>query len=46
MQLQYSVLDLTPVLLTEASLDPTPKRREDLGHHTVYTPFPKDRNRD
>ena len=28
----------------EASLEPTTKRREDLGKHTVYTRFPKDRN--
>ena len=28
----------------EASLEPTTKRREDLGKHTVYTHFPKDRN--
>ena len=28
----------------EASLEPTSKRREDLGKHSVYTPFPKDRN--
>ena len=28
----------------EASLDPTTKRREDLGKHSVYTHFPKDRN--
>ena len=28
----------------EASLEPTPKRREDLGKHSVYTHFPKDRN--
>ena len=28
----------------EASLEPTPKRREDLGKHSVYTRCPKDRN--
>ena len=28
----------------EASLEPTVKRREDLGKHNVYTHFPKDRN--
>ena len=28
----------------EASLEPTIKRREDLGKHSVYTHFPKDRN--
>ena len=28
----------------EASLEPTTKRREDLGNHSVYTHFPKDRN--
>ena len=28
----------------EASLEPTLKRREDLGKHNVYTHFPKDRN--
>ena len=27
-----------------ASLEPTTKRREDLGKHSVYTHFPKDRN--
>ena len=27
----------------EASLEPTTKRREDLGKHSVYTYFPKDR---
>ena len=27
----------------EASLEPTAKRREDLGKHSVYTHFPKDR---
>ena len=26
------------------SLEPTTKRREDLGKHSVYTHFPKDRN--
>ena len=30
----------------EASLEPTIKRREDLGKHSVYTHFPKDRNCD
>ena len=28
----------------EVSLDPTTKRREDLGKHSVYTYFPKDRH--
>ena len=28
----------------EASLEPTFKRREDLGKHSVFTHFPKDRN--
>ena len=28
----------------EASLEPTTKRRGDLGKHSVYTHFPKDRN--
>ena len=28
----------------EASLEPTTKRREDLGNHSVETHFPKDRN--
>ena len=28
----------------EASLEPVLKRREDLGKHSVYTHFPKDRN--
>ena len=28
----------------EASLERTTKRREDLGKHSVYTHFPKDRN--
>ena len=28
----------------EVSLEPTFKRREDLGKHSVYTHFPKDRN--
>ena len=28
----------------EASLEPTTKRREDLGRHTVCTHFPKDQN--
>ena len=28
----------------EASLEPIAKRREDLGKHSVYTHFPKDRN--
>ena len=28
----------------EASLEPTPTRREDLFKHSVYTHFPKDRN--
>ena len=30
----------------EASLEPTIKRRADLGKHSVYTHFPKDRNRE
>ena len=30
----------------EAFLEPTFKRREDLGKHSVYTHFPKDRNCD
>ena len=30
----------------EASLEPTTKRREDLGKHNVHTHFPKDRNCD
>ena len=28
----------------EVSLEPTSKRREDLGKHSVYTNFPKERN--
>ena len=28
----------------EVSLEPTFERREDLGKHSVYTHFPKDRN--
>ena len=28
----------------EVSLEPTVKRREDLGKHNVHTHFPKDRN--
>ena len=28
----------------EASLEPTFKRREDLGKHSIYTHFPKDQN--
>ena len=28
----------------EVSLEPTTKRREDLGKHNVHTHFPKDRN--
>ena len=28
----------------EASLEPTTKRRENLGKHNVHTHFPKDRN--
>ena len=28
----------------EISLEPTTKRREDLGKHSVYTHSPKDRN--
>ena len=28
----------------EASLEPTTKRREELGKHSVYTHFPEDRN--
>ena len=34
----------TPVLLMNHLLEPTPTRREDLGKHSVYTHFPKDRN--
>ena len=34
----------TPVLLIEPSLEPTPTRSVDLGKHSVYTHFPKDRN--
>ena len=30
----------------EVSLEPTTKRREDLGKHSVETHFPKDRNRE
>ena len=30
----------------EASSEPTTKRRKDLGKHSVYTHFPKDRNFD
>ena len=35
---------LTPVSSHEASLEPTTKRREDLGKHSLETHFPKDRN--
>ena len=28
----------------EISLEPTTKRREDLGKHSVFSHFPKDRN--
>ena len=28
----------------DLSLEPTPKRSEDLGKHSVYTHFPEDRN--
>ena len=28
----------------EVSLEPTTKRREDLGKHNVHTHFPEDRN--
>ena len=28
----------------EASLEPTTKRREDLGKHSVFSHFPQDRN--
>ena len=35
---------LTPVSSHEPSLEPTFKRREDLGKHSVDTHFPKDRN--
>ena len=28
----------------EVSLEPTTKRREDLGKHSVYSHFPEDRN--
>ena len=34
----------TPVLSHEPSLEPTPARSADLGKHSVYTHFPKDRN--
>ena len=33
-----------PVLLMKYLLEPTCKRREELGMHSVYTHFPKDRN--
>ena len=35
---------LTPVLLMKFLSEPTTKRREALGKHSVYTHFPKDRN--
>ena len=35
---------LTPILLMKLLFEPTTKRREDLGRHSVYTHFPKDRN--
>ena len=43
MKFQYTEA-LTPSSSHEASLEPTTKRREDLGEHSVYTHFPKDRN--
>ena len=30
----------------EVSLEPTSKRREDLGKHSIFSHFPKDRNCD
>ena len=33
-----------PVFFHEGSIEPTPKRSEGLGKHSVYTHFPKDRN--
>ena len=36
--------DLHAISSHEASLEPTIKRREDLGKHSVYTHFRKDRN--
>ena len=41
MKFQYTET-LTPV--HAASLEPIFKRREDLGDHSVYTHFPRDRN--
>ena len=43
MKFQYTEI-LTPVLLMKLLLEPTTKRREDLGKHSVYNHFPKDRN--
>ena len=40
MNFQYTET-LTPVLLNEVSLEPTSKRRQDLGKHSVYTHFLK-----
>ena len=34
----------TPVLHMNHLLEPTPARSKDLGKHSVYTHFPKDRN--
>ena len=34
----------TPVLLVNHLLEPTPAKCADLGKHSVYTHFPKDRN--
>ena len=34
----------TPILLMNRPLEPTPTRSVDLGKHSVYTHFPKDRN--
>ena len=34
----------TPILLMKYFLEPTSKRREDLGKHSVHTHFPTDRN--
>ena len=36
--------DSHPSSSHEASLEPTFTRRADLGKHSVYTHFPKDRN--
>ena len=44
MKFQYKEI-LTPVLLMKVvSLEPTIKRREDLGKHSVHTHFPNNRN--